>query len=48
MTVEVLKVLAAPIVGAVLGVCVMVGLVWSQTQPPESNPASQPILTYGD
>lgn len=35
------------IIGGLLGLFVMFGLVWSQTQAPESNPASQPVLTYG-
>jgi hypothetical protein len=41
------KVLLPPLVGGLLALLVMFGLVWSQTQPPESNPASQPVLTYG-
>ena len=45
---NVVKVLVAPLAGLLLGTAVMVGLVWSQTQPPETNPASEPILTYGD
>ncbi len=36
------------IAGSVLGVCAIGGLVWSQTSPPSDNPASKPILTYGD
>jgi hypothetical protein len=36
-----------PVVGAVLGSAVMVGVVWSQSQPPETNPATQQVLTYG-
>lgn len=41
------KLLLPPVVGGVLGGLVMFGLVWSQSQPPETNPASQPVLTYG-
>lgn len=41
------KLLLPPLVGGVLGSLVMFGLVWSQTQPPESNPASEPVLVYG-
>lgn len=43
-----LRNLLAPLVGALLAFLVMFGLVWSQTQTPDQNPASQPILTYGD
>ena len=41
------KVALAPLVGALLAFLVMFGLIWSQTQVPERNPASQPVLTYG-
>lgn len=44
----VLKLLVAPLVGVLLGLLAMFGLVYSQTQAPETNPASQPVLTYGD
>lgn len=44
----ILKTLLAPIVGAVFAFLVMFGLVWSQTQAPEQNPASQPVIEYGD
>jgi hypothetical protein len=44
----VLKLLIAPLIGVMLGLLAMFGLVYSQTQAPESNPASQPILNYGD
>lgn len=44
----VLKLLIAPLIGVLLGLLAMFGLVYSQTQAPETNPASQPILTYGD
>ena len=36
------------VAGGVVGSLGMVGLVWSQTQAPETNPASQPALVYGD
>lgn len=35
-------------VGALLAGSVLGGLVYSQTQGPEKNPASQQILVYGD
>ena len=44
---EFAKVLLAPLVGALLGFLLMFGLIWSQTQPPDQNPANQPILEYG-
>lgn len=44
---KIVMVLLPAVVGGVLGSFVMFGLVWSQTQAPESNPASQPVLTYG-
>lgn len=44
----VLKLLAAPLIGVLLGLLAMFGLVYSQTQAPETNPASQPVLSYGD
>lgn len=34
--------------GVLSGALVMFGIVWSQTKAPETNPASTPILTYGD
>lgn len=43
-----LKLLAPVIGGALAGSVAMYGLVWSQTQAPDTNPASQPILVYGD
>lgn len=42
------KVVLPAITGALLAAIVMLGLVWSQTQAPEGNPASRPVLTYGD
>jgi len=35
-------------VGALLAGSVLGGLVYSQTQAPNKNPASQQILVYGD
>ncbi|WP_168218575.1 hypothetical protein [Nocardioides eburneiflavus] len=43
-----LKLLVAPFIGFLLGLFAMFGLVYSQTQAPATNPASQPVLTYGD
>ena len=42
------KALAPLIAGGALGTVALVGLVYSQTQPPASNPADQQILVYGD
>lgn len=42
------KVLAPLIAGAALGTVTMLGVVYSQTQAPSSNPAEQPVLVYGD
>lgn len=42
------KLLAPLIAGAALGTVTMVGLVFSQTQAPSSNPAEQQVLVYGD
>lgn len=44
------KLLAPAIAGGVLGLGAIIGLVSSQTSVPDpaDNPASQPILTYGD
>ena len=36
------------IAGALLGILSIIGLVWSQTQPPAENPAEEPVLNYGD
>ena len=44
----VLKIFIAPLIGAGLALMVMVGLVSSQTSAPSTNPASEPVLTYGD
>lgn len=42
------KFVLPPLVGAVVASVATFGLVWSQTQAPDENPASQPVLTYGD
>lgn len=34
--------------GALLALLVTFGLIKSQTQTPDINPASQPVLVYGD
>ncbi|HEX4685439.1 MAG TPA: hypothetical protein VH228_01565 [Nocardioides sp.] len=39
--------IVAAVVGAVLAAGVSVGLVYSQTKAPGTNPANAPILTYG-
>ncbi|SED02222.1 hypothetical protein SAMN04489844_3493 [Nocardioides exalbidus] len=36
------------VVGGILGGSALGGLVYSQTQGPDTNPASQEILVYGD
>jgi hypothetical protein len=35
------------VVGALLAAAVSLGLVYSQTKAPSTNPANQPILAYG-
>ena len=35
------------VVGALLATGVSLGLVYSQTKAPGTNPANEPILTYG-
>jgi hypothetical protein len=45
---RILLALLPAVAGGVVGSLGMVGLVWSQTQAPETNPASQPALVYGD
>ena len=42
------KVLAPLVAGAALGTVTMVGVVYSQTVAPSSNPADQQVLVYGD
>lgn len=48
MSASVLKMVLAPVAGALAAFVVMGGLVWSQTQAPEQNPVSKPIFDYGD
>lgn len=43
-----LKFLVPAIAGGLTASVTMYGLVYSQTQAPDTNPASQPILVYGD
>ena len=42
------KVVGPIVAGAVLAGVAIFGLVSSQTAPPDVNPASQEIITYGD
>jgi hypothetical protein len=42
------KVVGPIVAGAVLAGVGIFGLVSSQTAPPDINPASQEIITYGD
>jgi hypothetical protein len=39
--------IVSTLVAAVLATTVSLGLVYSQTKAPSSNPANEPILTYG-
>jgi hypothetical protein len=39
--------IVAAVVGAVLAGAVSLGLVYTQTKAPSTNPANEPILTYG-
>jgi hypothetical protein len=43
-----LKMMLPAVVGGLAASESMYGLVYSQTQAPDTNPASQPILVYGD
>lgn len=43
-----LKFLLPAIAGGLSASVAMYGLVWSQTKAPDTNPASQPIMVYGD
>lgn len=43
-----LKVLLPAIAGGLAASVTMYGLVYSQTKAPDTNPASQPVLVYGD
>ena len=42
------KLLAPLLAGGIVGGAVMVGVVQTQTAAPDTNPAKQQILTYGD
>lgn len=44
----VIKIVLPVIAGGVAAALTMWGLVQMQTQAPETNPASEQILTYGD
>jgi hypothetical protein len=35
------------VVGAVLAAAISLGLVYTQNKAPSTNPANQPVLTYG-
>ena len=39
--------IVAAVVGSVLAGAVSLGLVYTQTKAPGTNPANEPILTYG-
>jgi hypothetical protein len=43
-----LKILLPVVAGGLAATATMYGLVYSQTKAPDANPASQPILVYGD
>lgn len=43
-----LKFLLPAIAGGLMASVTMYGVVYSQTKGPDTNPASQPILVYGD
>lgn len=43
-----LKMLLPAVVGGLAASVTMFGLVYTQTQEPDTNPASQPVLVYGD
>lgn len=47
MTSGLIALIAAPVIGAVLGVTVMFGVVAVKTATPDKNPANQSSLTYG-
>ncbi len=42
------KLLAPVLAGGLAGAVTMYGVVSSQTSAPDTNPANQQILTYGD
>lgn len=39
--------IVSAVVGALLAAGVSLGLVYTQTRAPSTNPANEPILTYG-
>ncbi len=43
-----LKLLLPAVAGALSATLAVVGLIYTQSQAPDSNPASQPVLVYGD
>lgn len=42
-----IRLIVAPLLGTVLAAGSSVGLVYSQTNAPSTNPSDTPILTYG-
>jgi hypothetical protein len=42
-----MRALVPALAGALLAAAVSLGLVFSQTNEPDTNPANEPILTYG-
>lgn len=42
------KIITPLVIGGGLGTLSLLGLVYSQTQAPSSNPADQQVLVYGD
>lgn len=44
----VIKMVVPVLTGGLIGFVAMFGLVYSQTRPPATNPASTPVLTYGN
>lgn len=48
-TVERILLVVTPVcAGAATALALTLGLVYAAERPPENNPASQPILTYGE
>lgn len=43
-----LKVVISAVAGGFAASATMFGLVYSQTSAPDQNPASQPVISYGD
>jgi hypothetical protein len=42
-----IRAFVAPFVGAVLAVLLSLGVAYTSTKAPSTNPANAPILTYG-